>query len=180
MDFYTIKKAAEGHWLEILPALGISPDSLTGKHGPCPGCNGRDRFRFVSGDDGKWFCGQGGNTTGGDGFALLSHTGMSIREAFESVSHYLGIKHSHNQITQEWERIYRAEKLDKLIFHECHILMQITGNRFSSIQLEKDKNFQQARPEWKPMPKDFWEREILAAKRLLMALGEQYDQLRNR
>ena len=37
---------ARGRWAAILPQLGVSPSALTGKHGPCPLCGGRDRFRF--------------------------------------------------------------------------------------------------------------------------------------
>ena len=31
---------------EILTALGISTSHLIGKHAPCPGCEGKDRFKF--------------------------------------------------------------------------------------------------------------------------------------
>jgi putative DNA primase/helicase len=64
----TIDRAI-GRWKEILPPLGISPSFLTGKHGPCPLCGGKDRFRF---DDkngtGSYICSQCGS---GYGIALV-------------------------------------------------------------------------------------------------------------
>ena len=32
---------ARGRWREILPKLGIPPESLRNRHGPCPICGGR-------------------------------------------------------------------------------------------------------------------------------------------
>lgn len=37
---------ANGKWKGILLHFGVSERSLTGKHSPCPICDGRDRFRF--------------------------------------------------------------------------------------------------------------------------------------
>lgn len=63
------KDAARGKWKGILATLGVSADHLTGKHGPCPMCGGKDRFRFDNkGGDGTYFCSQCG---AGNGFDLL-------------------------------------------------------------------------------------------------------------
>ncbi len=60
---------ATGKWPGILRHFGFDDGALTGKHGPCPLCGGRDRFRF---DDkagrGTWICSHCG---AGDGAALL-------------------------------------------------------------------------------------------------------------
>ena len=45
MTHITIERA-RGRWKEILPQLGIDPKFLTNRHGPCPLCGGRDRYRF--------------------------------------------------------------------------------------------------------------------------------------
>lgn len=56
----TIDRAI-GRWKEILPRLGLSPSFLTGKHGPCPFCQGKDRFRFDDKEgSGSYICGQCG------------------------------------------------------------------------------------------------------------------------
>lgn len=58
-----------GQWRIILPALGVPPKFLSDKHGPCPLCGGKDRFRF---DDkngrGTYYCNGCGS---GDGWDLL-------------------------------------------------------------------------------------------------------------
>ncbi|SFB27764.1 putative DNA primase/helicase [Collimonas sp. OK607] len=61
--------AAVGRWPGILQTLGVAPQFLRNKHGPCPMCGGKDRYRF---DDkvgrGTWICSHCG---AGDGFELL-------------------------------------------------------------------------------------------------------------
>ena len=56
---------ARTRWREILPKFGIDARFLVNKHGPCPLCGGRDRFRF---DDkqgtGSYFCNQCGAGSG--------------------------------------------------------------------------------------------------------------------
>lgn len=69
MDAADLHRALAGRWPQVLAALGVDPQFLTRRHGPCPVCGGRDRYRF---DDhqqrGGWYC----NSCGaGDGFRLL-------------------------------------------------------------------------------------------------------------
>jgi len=68
-------KAAEIHarlgegWRPVLQRLGIAEEFLRNKHGPCPACGGKDRFRFDNKRlRGDFICGQCG---AGDGFELL-------------------------------------------------------------------------------------------------------------
>ena len=56
----TIERA-KGRWQEILPLLGIAMRFLRNKHGPCPLCGGKDRFRFDDRDgSGSYYCNQCG------------------------------------------------------------------------------------------------------------------------
>jgi putative DNA primase/helicase len=56
----TIERA-RGRWREILPRLGVDTQFLTNKHGPCPNCGGKDRFRFDDKNgDGTYYCNQCG------------------------------------------------------------------------------------------------------------------------
>ncbi|MDC9750978.1 DUF927 domain-containing protein [Proteus mirabilis] len=79
-----IVKASQGRWLYILANLGITvPDNH--KHGACPKCGGKDRFRF---DDkngkGTWFCNQCGH---GDGLDLVKLvTGKETKTACQEVN----------------------------------------------------------------------------------------------
>jgi putative DNA primase/helicase len=93
-----ISKAAEGHWRELLPQLGVDSRYLINKHGPCPICDGKDRFRWDDqGGGGGFICGQCG---GGDGFDLaVKVTGQTFREIAVQVSAILGIARSYNAPT---------------------------------------------------------------------------------
>jgi putative DNA primase/helicase len=66
-------RAADIHaavnWPAILEHLGIDAQYLVNRHGPCPACGGKDRFRFDNkGDRGGFYCNGCG---AGDGFELL-------------------------------------------------------------------------------------------------------------
>jgi putative DNA primase/helicase len=64
----SLTERARGRWRSMLPMLGVDSRHLTGKHGPCPMCGGKDRFRFDDKEGkGTWICSQCG---AGDGFAL--------------------------------------------------------------------------------------------------------------
>ena len=69
----------DGNWRAVLSALGIPAKLLDGRHHPCPGCGGKDRFRFDDKDGrGTWICGQGGGKPlAGDAFELLVHAGCA-------------------------------------------------------------------------------------------------------
>lgn len=63
-----VTNAAAGHWPELLAGIGIDVPRR-GKHGPCPACGGKDRFRLDDkGGRGTWICSQCGN---GDGLDLV-------------------------------------------------------------------------------------------------------------
>jgi putative DNA primase/helicase len=77
----------QGRWLEILPQLGIPPKYLNGKHGPCPMCTGKDRFRFAP-DKGLFICTHCG---GGDGIKLVMlKNGWDFREAAIRIEPLIG------------------------------------------------------------------------------------------
>lgn len=80
---------ALGRWPGILQSLGIDSAFLNKKHGPCPICAGKDRYRF---DDkagrGTWICSRCGS---GDGFQLLQRIfGCSFSEAAKQVDQVVG------------------------------------------------------------------------------------------
>lgn len=79
-----------GRWESILTSLGVATEFLSKKHGPCPVCAGRDRYRFDNKDArGSWFCSKCG---AGDGFSLLRKlNGWSFAEAAREVERVLGL-----------------------------------------------------------------------------------------
>ena len=85
-----VTEIATGRWPSILMHFGVDQRYLRNKHGPCPMCEGKDRFRF---DDkagrGTWFCNQCGS---GDGFGLLQALkGWSFKEAAWNVEQVVGV-----------------------------------------------------------------------------------------
>jgi len=95
LDADEVRRAAAGRWHGILTRLGVPPDALRNRHGPCPGCGGHDRFRFDDQGAGRWICGGGGAPTSGDGFALLEHVhGWTFPESLRTVAGVLGMDDS--------------------------------------------------------------------------------------
>lgn len=53
---HDINQEAQGRWRGILTAMGVDEAFLTGKHGPCPFCQGTDRFRWDDKGTGNFYC----------------------------------------------------------------------------------------------------------------------------
>ena len=89
-----IRDDAQGRWLHIHSSLGIDAHYLRNRHMPCPGCGGRDRFRYDDkGGKGTFYCGGGGDPVHGDGFELLNHVhGWDFKTAAQEVRKVLGIE----------------------------------------------------------------------------------------
>jgi len=85
-----IAEVALGRWHGILTALGVDKDFLQNKHGPCPVCSGKDRFRWDNvGGRGTFFC---TNCGSGDGFELLKNIkGWDFRTAAREVERVVGV-----------------------------------------------------------------------------------------
>jgi putative DNA primase/helicase len=83
---------ARGRWAEILPALGIAPRFLRNRHGPCPLCGGKDRYRYDDKNgDGTYFCNQCG---AGTGIILLRRLhGWDHATACRAVDEIIGREH---------------------------------------------------------------------------------------
>lgn len=70
-DIKLLAKRTQGKWYSILTLHGISKEYLSGGHGPCPFCGGRDRWRWDNKDNnGSGFCNQ--CDAKGSGFTILA------------------------------------------------------------------------------------------------------------
>ena len=89
-DRLDVRTAAQGRWRSILLSLGVDERALSGKHGPCPLCGGRDRFRFDDKDGrGTYFCSGCG---AGDGVRLaMGITGLSFKDAAREIERLAGV-----------------------------------------------------------------------------------------
>src|SRR5688572_29910348 len=79
-----------GRWPSVLMHLGIAEKFLRNKHGPCPNCGGKDRFRFDDlGGRGTWICNGCG---AGDAFNLLQRVhGWDFRETRRRILEVAGL-----------------------------------------------------------------------------------------
>jgi putative DNA primase/helicase len=85
---------ARGRWREILPQLGIDAAFLTNRHGPCPLCGGKDRFRFDDrGGSGSYYCNQCG--PGGGLILLRKKHGWNYATACREVDRIVGTAPHH-------------------------------------------------------------------------------------
>src|SRR5215475_4805253 len=84
-----LKDRAQGRWSRILPALGIGQTFLTGKHGPCPLCGGKDRWRWDNLEGrGTWICSKCG---AGDGISLVMRkNGWEFSETAKRIEAVIG------------------------------------------------------------------------------------------
>ena len=84
----TLVEAARGRWRDILEALGVPAEFLNRRNGPCPMCEGKDRWRFTDHDQaGMWWCNHCGT---GDGFELLQRfNGWDFKTAINEVKKML-------------------------------------------------------------------------------------------
>lgn len=120
---------AKGRWPRILRALGVPPKALSGRHGPCLFCGGKDRARFTDyKETGSYFCNQCGNYPG---FQLLMKLhGWTFKQAADEIdkllvgSAYVSTSHREAFAADEvrvprstqqcalWLRKYHPERLE--------------------------------------------------------------------
>lgn len=88
-DRLNVRDLAQGRWRSILAVLGVDGRALSGKHGPCPTCGGKDRFRFDDKEGrGTYFCSGCG---AGDGLQLaMGITGLSFRDVAREIERIAG------------------------------------------------------------------------------------------
>ena len=94
-DAATVKAAAAGRWLEILPAAGVPAVLLDGKGHPCPKCGGDDRFAAFKdvAERGAVHCRNCLGKGGGDGLATVAWVrGIDFPAAVRFVAEFLGLQ----------------------------------------------------------------------------------------
>lgn len=85
------RERAQGKWHALLLALGFTEKELSGDHGPCPLCEGRDRFRFSDyKSNGEYFCARCGPGSGFD--LVMGKNNWDFAHAAQEVDKLLGTK----------------------------------------------------------------------------------------
>src|SRR3954471_536020 len=84
-----LKHRALGRWRGILTSLGVPAKALSNRHGPCPVCGGKDRFRFDDkGGRGTWICSHCG---AGDGVELVKRfLRVEFKDAARAIEQHIG------------------------------------------------------------------------------------------
>ncbi len=99
--------------------------------------------------------------------AVVSSMGLQMKDLFPP-----------SEFTPQQRRTYRQKasraQLLKTIYHEMLVLIQVIENRVTDSKLNRDAKFKGVRPEFKPMPAEFWDREQLAVSRIKQLLGQIY------
>lgn len=108
------KTELRGRWHDILSMLGVHSSHLSKKHGPCPFCGGKDRFRFTDKDgDGGWICNQCGH---GDGASLaMRYLNIDFVELKDRIRPLIGTARVSKPTGEvpEWKRIKERKELWK-------------------------------------------------------------------
>lgn len=87
-DMTTIERS-KGRWKGILLHFGLDGKFLTGRHSPCPLCDGTDRYRWDDKDgSGSYLCNQCGAGYGMD--LLMKFKGWDFRTAAHEVDQVVG------------------------------------------------------------------------------------------
>jgi len=95
-------------WKEVLSKAGIDDSHLRNKHGPCPICGGKDRFRFDNRRGlGDWFCNQCGSGRGLD--LLMKSQKLPFLDAAKLVLSLAGIDQQQDAPTVPLPRKSYAE-----------------------------------------------------------------------
>ena len=99
MIYQNIHDITSGRWHGILVKLGLDQKFLTKRNGPCPMCDGKDRWRWTDHERrGGWVCTHCGR---GDGFKfVMLWKGLTFIEAKELVAAAAG----HAAVQSEPER----------------------------------------------------------------------------
>jgi putative DNA primase/helicase len=84
------KASALGKWLAILKHYGFTDKQLSGQHGPCPMCEGKDRFRYTDyKSNGDYYCSGCG---AGSGFDLVMwKLDCEFAHAAKEIDKFLGV-----------------------------------------------------------------------------------------
>lgn len=89
-----------GKWRGILTSLGVESKYLTGKHGPCFMCGGKDRFRWSNHKDtGAYFCSKCGSGTGVD--FVMNYFQTDFKGALAKIKPIIGVVNQDRKPTMD-------------------------------------------------------------------------------
>ena len=117
MELSTIMRA-QHRWREILPLLGIDTTFLVNRHGPCPLCGGKDRFRFDDRDgSGSYYCSRCGAGTGV--LMVRKKHGLNHKEACDKIDEIIGTDPAPRRPAPKPDRSNKREIAIRQLLHSA-------------------------------------------------------------
>ena len=147
-DRLSTSTLARGRWLRILVALGVPPKAVSGHHGPCIFCGGKDRARFTDfQDDGWYYCNQCGKY---NGFRFLMKLyGWSFKEAADQVDRVLGTKSMVSMSRDTYEQIRADDEWEHRVTRSTRAAVQwLAKNRPERLEGYLDSRHPEVRMWW--------------------------------
>ncbi len=128
-------------WKTVLINFGIGEEFLINKHGACPVCAGKDRFRYDNKhNNGDYYCNGCG---AGDGLSLIQkYNGWDFATTAKELIEYLGLtdkpatSYQKSKFKQQQEK---AEYLQAKQLLECAIGSYKAGRKLTESEIEKAK-----------------------------------------
>ena len=178
--YLEVANLANGRWTQILTNLGVNPDLLIYDETPCPGCGGKDRFRF---DDlegrGTYICSQGtGDNSAGDGFQALIHFGIAkdLGEALSLVKSQVCIDEGRFTASNRGgstKETYYDYKDHEGVHQYTVIRIDLPNGRKTFKQVTKNKVSPKKDPDFIPLPYRLPDWYPLSGSYIVIAEGEK-------
>lgn len=122
-------------WPEVLMRAGMDSAFFTGRHGPCPFCEGEDRYRWSKKYGGVWLCNFCTKSSYQDGFKMLMrHMGYTqFSQAADHVREYFHVNGNTPSVQRtarasvhasEQEQLYRNLRRMQEIWAQCKLISE--------------------------------------------------------
>jgi len=105
---------------------------------------------------------------GCDVFDITNAMGIQIKDLFIDSSFT-------SEQRNKYKKMKNMSELWKALNHELHVLLQIVSNRVCDETLSKDRKYTERKQDFKPLASEFWDRELLAVKRIKRIIGDLYE-----
>ena len=99
--------------------------------------------------------------------SVVSSMGLTMKDLFPQSNFNI-------QQRKEYKQKATKHQLWKALYHELNVLFIIVDNRVTHKLLNQNTNYKKVRPEFKQIPDEFWDRELLAVIRVKKIIGDLY------
>ena len=180
VGYAEVAALANSRWTQILTNLGVNPELLTNQHSQCPGCDGKDRFRFDDQEGrGTFICSQGsGELLAGDGFDALIHFNIAQdrSEALAIVKNQINTSENNSyefKNSQSKKETYYHYKDQEGAHQYTVVRTDLPGGRKTFKQITKNNITPKKDPDFVPLPYRLPDWYPLSGSYIVIAEGEK-------